>query len=74
MLFRSKPQTRAFGGEVKIKVKKGDESINYVKMSYSDAKKFIKELENEEEDEAEDAADAGAEAEADADASETEGE
>ena len=69
-----KPQTRAFGGEVKIKVKKGDESINYVKMSYSDAKKFIKELENEEEDEAEDAADAGAEAEADADASETEGE
>ena len=71
-----KPQTRAFGGEVKIKVKKGDESINYVKMSYSDAKKFIKELEDEEEDEADDAADAGAEAEADADAdaSETEGE
>ena len=71
-----KPQTRAFGGEVKIKVKKGDESINYVKMSYSDAKKFIKELEDEEADEADDAADAGAEAEADADAdaSETEGE
>ena len=71
-----KPQTRAFGGEVKIKVKKGDESINYVKMSYSDAKKFIKELEDEEEDEADDADDAGAEAEADADAdaSETEGE
>ena len=71
-----KPQTRAFGGEVKIKVKKGDESINYVKMSYSDAKKFIKELEDEEEDETDDADDAGAEAEADADAdaSETEGE
>ena len=71
-----KPQTRAFGGEVKIKVKKGDESINYVKMSYSDDKKFIKELEDEEEDEADDADDAGAEAEADADAdaSETEGE
>ena len=71
-----KPQTRALSGEIKIKVKKGDESINYVKMSYSDAKKFIKELEDEEEDEADDAADAGAEAEADADAdaSETEGE
>ena len=85
-----KPQTRAFGGEVKIKVKKGDESINYVKMSYSDAKKFIKELEEEEEsdDAADDSADAdagtdaganadaGADAGADADegASEAEGE
>ena len=77
-----KPQTRALSGEVKIKVKQGDKSINYVKMSYSDAKKFIKEL--EEEDESDDAADdsadadagtdAGANADADAGTSETEGE
>ena len=58
------PQTRALSGEIKIKVKKGDESINYVKMSYSDAKKFIKEL--EEEAESDDAADDSAEADADA--------
>ena len=85
-----KPQTRALSGEVKIKVKQGDKSINYVKMSYSDAKKFIKELEEEEEsdDAADDSADAdagtdaganadaGADAGADADegASEAEGE
>ncbi len=77
-----KPQTRAFGGEVKIKVKQGDESINYVKMSYSDAKKFIKEMEKKAEEESDDAADADAdadagaeaEAEADATATETEGE
>lgn len=59
-----KPQTRALSGEVKIKVKQGDKSINYVKMSYSDAKKFIKEL--EEEAESDDAADDSAEADADA--------
>ena len=71
-----KPQTRALSGEVKIKVKQGDKSINFVKMSYNDAKKFIDELDDEEEEESDDAADADAEAEADADAdaAETEGE
>ena len=45
-----KPQTRALSGTVKVKAKQGDESVNYVKMSYSEAKKFIKELEKEAEE------------------------
>ena len=55
-----------------VKVKKGDESVNYVRMSYREAKKFIKELEEEAEEEAEEA---GGDAEADdteADDAETE--
>ena len=75
-----KPETRALSGTVKIKAKQGDESVNYIKMSYSEAKKFIKEAEEEAEaeaeadTEAEDDADTGADAETDAESSESEGE
>ena len=78
-----KPQTRAFSANVKVKVKQGDETINYVEMSYKEAKKYLEDAQKEAEEEAdadagetEGDADAGAdaEAEADADAAETEGE
>ena len=58
-----KPETRGFGGDVKVGVKKGDETINYVKMSYSEAKKFLKEQEEKAEEEAEAAEDAAEDAE-----------
>ena len=67
-LTSMKPQTRALSADVKIKVKQGDESINYVKMSYKEAKKFLKDLEKKAEEESEDAADADADADAGADA------
>ena len=79
-LTSTKPQTRALSGTVKVKAQQGDEKVNYVKMSYSEAKKFAKELEKEAEKEAEEGADtdageeADADADADADAAETEGE
>ena len=71
-LTSMKPQTRALSGTVKIKAKQGDESVNYVKMSYSEAKKFMKEMQKEAEegindDEAETDADADADADAAAD-------
>lgn len=74
-LTSMKPQTRALSGTVKLKVKQGDESVNYVKMSYSEAKKFLKELQKEAEEDA-DAADedTDANADADADTSEADGE
>ena len=43
-LVSSKPETRALIGKVKVKAKQGDETVNYVKMSYSEAKKFRKEM------------------------------
>ena len=49
-LTSMKPATRALSGTVKIKVKQGDESVNYIKMSYGDAKKFIKEAQKEAEE------------------------
>ena len=52
-LTSMKPQTRALGGTVKVKVKQGDETVNYVKMSYSEAKKYIKEAQKEAEEAAE---------------------
>lgn len=70
-LTSMKPQTQGFGGTVKIKVKQGDETINYVKLSYSEAKKIIKEAEKEAEEEAEAAEDADEEAD---DSGETESE
>ena len=79
-LTSMKPETRALSGTVKIKAKQGDETVNCVKMSYSEAKKFAKEAQKEAEegidtDAEEDAgADAEADADADADAAETEGE
>ena len=57
-LTSMKPATRGFGGEVKIKVAQGDEKINYVKMSYSEAKKYVKEAQKKAEEEAEKADDA----------------
>ena len=53
-----KPEVRGFGGTVKVGVKKGDETINYVKLSYSEAKKLMKELQEEAEEEADDVEDA----------------
>ena len=47
-----KPETQGFGGTVKVGVKQGDETINYVKMSYKEAKQFVKEAEEEAEAEA----------------------
>ncbi|MBQ6151943.1 MAG: hypothetical protein IJJ03_09860 [Mogibacterium sp.] len=83
-LTSTKPLTRALSGTVKVKVKQGDETVNYVKMSYREAKKFAKEAQKEAEEAAkadEEAdhdhdhdAEADAEAEAETDATETEGE
>ncbi len=75
-LTSMKPQTRALSGTVKIKAKQGDKTINYVEMSNSEAKKFIKEAQKKAEEEAakESESDAEADADAGADASETEGE
>lgn len=67
-LTAMKPETRALSGTVKIKVQQGDESINYVKMSYSEAKKFIKEMEKEAEEGINDDADAETDADAATDA------
>lgn len=59
-----KPLTRGLTGTVKVGVKQGDKTINYVKLSYREAKKIIKEAQEEAED-ADDAADADAEEAAD---------
>ena len=48
-----KPETRGFGGTVKVAAKQGDKTINYVKMSYREAKKFVKDLLEESQAEAE---------------------
>lgn len=69
-----RPLARGTGAEVKVKVKKGDESVNYVRMTYREAKKFIKELEEEAEEEAEEAEEAGGDAEADDAETESDGE
>lgn len=52
-----RPLARGTGAEVKVKVKQGDESVNYVRMSYKEAKKFIEEAQKEAEEEAEEASD-----------------
>lgn len=69
-----RPLARGAGAEVKVKAKQGDESLNYVRLSYSEAKKFLKEAQEKAEEEAEEAEEAGGdEAEgADADDAETE--
>lgn len=53
LLTSMKPETRGFTGEAKMLVKQGDKKINYVKMSYREAKKFKKEAEKKAEEEAE---------------------
>ncbi|MBE6027975.1 MAG: hypothetical protein E7227_05110 [Clostridiales bacterium] len=55
-LTSMKPSTRGLSGKVKVKAKQGDESLNYVELTYSEAKKFVKEMEKEAEEEAENAA------------------
>ena len=70
-LTSTKPLTRALSGTVKVKAKKGDETVNYVEMSYREAKKFVKEMQEKAEKEAEEADD---EAEDDAEEAETEAE
>ena len=67
-LTSMKPATRALSGKVKIKARQGDESVNYVKMSYSEAKRDIKEAQKEAEEEADSADDAEAGEEAGEDA------
>ena len=62
-LTSTKPQTRALSGTVKIKAKQGDESVNYVRMSYKEAKKFLEEAQEEAEEEAEEAGDDAEDAE-----------
>ena len=52
-LTSTKPLTRALSGTVKVKAKKGDETVNYVEMSYREAKKFVKEMQKKAEEEAE---------------------
>ena len=52
-----KPLTQGFGGTVKVGVKQGDKTINYVKLSYREAKKVIKEAQEESEEDAEEASD-----------------
>lgn len=66
-LTSMKPQTRALSGTVKIKAKQGDETINYVKMSNSEAKKFLKEAQKKAEEEAAKESESDTEADADAD-------
>ena len=61
-----RPMARGTGAEVKVKAKQGDESVNYVKMTYREAKKFLKDAEEEAEEagdgaEAEDTEDNGTE-------------
>ena len=58
-----RPQARGLGAEVKVKAKQGDESVNYVRMSYKEAKKFLEEAQEEAEEEAEEAGDDAEDAE-----------
>lgn len=62
-LTSTKPLTRALSGKVKVKAKQGDETVNYVEMSYSEAKKFVKDLEKEAEENSEEEHDHDEEAE-----------
>ena len=48
-----KPETRGFGGETKILAKQGEKRINYVKMTYREAKKYVKDAEKKAKEEAE---------------------
>lgn len=48
-----KPETRAFNATVKVAARQGDETINYVKMSYKEAKQFVEDLKEESQTETE---------------------
>ena len=45
-----KPEVRGFGGEVRVVAKQGDERLGYVKMTYREAKKYVKDAEKEAEE------------------------
>ena len=69
-LTSTKPQTRALSANVSVKVKQGDKELNSVDLTYSEAKKVMKEAEEEakkETEETEDADDAADEADGAAD-------
>ena len=53
LLTSMKPATQGFSGTVKVGVKQGDKTINYVKMTYRQAKKYMKEEEKKAAEEAE---------------------
>ena len=68
-----KPLARGFGAEVKVKAKQGDESVNYVRMSYKEAEKFLEEAQKEAEEEAEEAEEASGDAAEDTEAEDAAG-
>ena len=53
-----KPATQGFGGTVKVGVKQGEKTINYVKMTHREARKYMKDAEKKAEKEAKAAEDA----------------
>lgn len=78
-LTSMKPQTQALSAKVKVTVEQGDKELNSVELSYREAKKVIKDAQEEAEEEAEEAEDADdaedeAEEAEDADEAETEAE
>ena len=48
-----KPETRGFGGEARMLAKQGDKKLKYVKMTYREAKKYVKDAEKKAKEEAE---------------------
>jgi hypothetical protein len=52
-----KPEVRGFGGEARVLAKQGDEKLCYVKMTYREAKKHVKDAEKEAQKEAEEGSD-----------------
>lgn len=48
-----KPETRGFGGEARMLAKQGDNKLKYVKMTYREAKKYVKDAEKKAKEEAE---------------------
>lgn len=58
LLTSMKPATQGFGGTVKVGVKQGEKTINYVKMTHREARKYMKEAEKKAEEEAKAAEDA----------------
>ena len=56
-----KPQARGFGGEVRVLAKQGDEKLSYVRMTYREAKKYVKEAQKKAEKEAENGPEEGSE-------------
>jgi hypothetical protein len=66
MLTTMKPECRGFSASVAVTAKVNDEKANSVKMTYREAKKYLKELEEENAEEQEEATEGNADEEADA--------